>query len=179
MNEARYTELLVEGKLLTLIWTSVTEDIEKQLLPIRIPVRKGILGYRIFLIRVQDKDKFEAISNLNQLKKMKVGQGHFWNDVKVFKANGIKVVTGSNYEGLFGMLSEGRFDYFSRGFNEAPIEYEARKHKYPNLHIEQKLLLYYPWPKFSMFRQLIRKSLRELNIDLKNSWKMVNMKNGF
>ncbi|MCX4026174.1 amino acid ABC transporter substrate-binding protein [Endozoicomonas sp. SM1973] len=148
MNEARYTELLSNNKILSIIWTSVTKELEYKLLPIRIPIRKGVLGYRIFLIRKNDQQLFENIKSLDELKKMKVGQGHFWNDVKVFEENGFKVVTGSNYEGLFGMLSEDRFDYFSRGFNEAPIEYDARKDKYPNLFIERKLLLYYPWPKF-------------------------------
>ncbi len=46
------------------------------------------------------------------------------------------------------MLMEGRFDFFSRGINEAPAELEARKAKYPDMMLEENLLLYYPWPKF-------------------------------
>ena len=71
-----------------------------------------------------------------------------WNDVKVFKASGFNVVTGSSYEGLFSMLMNGRFDYFSRGINEAQVEYEMRKGKFPDLFIEEHILLYYPWPKY-------------------------------
>jgi len=148
MNEARYTESIKQGKHLNLIWTSVTTDLEQQLLPIRIPIRKGILGFRVFLIRKQDQAKFRTIRSVDDLKELSVGQGHFWNDVKVFHANGFKVVTGSSYEGLFEMLIQGKFDYFSRGINEAPMEYEARKHRLPDLSIEQEILLYYPWPKF-------------------------------
>jgi ABC-type amino acid transport substrate-binding protein len=58
------------------------------------------------------------------------------------------VVTGNDYERLFAMLMEGRFDFFSRGINEAPAELEARKAKYPDMMLEENLLLYYPWPKF-------------------------------
>lgn len=148
MNEARSIELLKQGLYLNVIWSSATDDVEDALLPIHIPIRKGGLGYRVFLIRQQDQKKFSKVKTLQELKALSVGQGHFWNDVKVFEANDFKVVTGSTYEGLFEMLVQGRFDYFSRGFNEAPVEYDARKHRLKDLHIEQALLLYYPWPKF-------------------------------
>lgn len=148
MNEARSIELLKQGQYLNLIWATTTGDVEDTLLPIYIPVRKGILGYRIFLIHQQEQEKFSKITTLQELRSLIVGQGHWWNDVKVFEANGFKVVTGSKYEGLFKMLIQGRFDYFSRGFNEAFEEYDARKYRLKDLHVEQTLLLYYPWPKF-------------------------------
>ena len=62
--------------------------------------------------------------------------------------NHFKIVTGPEYEGLFDMLIAERFDYFSRGISEAPREYEERKTRLPDLHIEQSILLYYPWPKY-------------------------------
>jgi hypothetical protein len=49
---------------------------------------------------------------------------------------------------LFEMLMHGRIDYFSRGINEAPVELAARKSKFPDLALEETILLYYPWPKF-------------------------------
>jgi hypothetical protein len=139
---------VTRGKFANVIWAPVTKDMEANALAIHIPVRKGILGYRIFLIRKQDRAKFAAIKSLEELKKLSVGQGREWEDVKVLRANDFIVETGINYEGLFEMLSKGRFDYFSRGINEAPEEYAARKDKLPNLWVEEKLLLYYPWPKF-------------------------------
>jgi hypothetical protein len=146
MNELRYVEAVKQGKELNIIWRSTSQELEQELRPIRIPLRKGLLGYRIFLIRQQDQAKFAAIQTLDQLKQLKVGQGMDWGDVKVFETNGIPVVKGSDYEGLFTMLINGRFDYFSRGINEAYPEYEARKDKLPDLHVEENLLLYYPWP---------------------------------
>ncbi len=67
MKESRYRIQLEIGKRLTIIWSTVTKELEKKLLPIRIPVRKGILGYRIFLIRKQDKEKFAAIKSLKEM----------------------------------------------------------------------------------------------------------------
>jgi hypothetical protein len=147
-NEKRNRYLLRLNKEVSIIWSSVTKDLEKDLLPIRIPLRKGILGYRVFLIRKQDKDKFAAVKTLDDLRKLTAGQGQTWNDVEVFKANKISVVTGSDYETLFRMLMFGRFDFFSRGINEAPSELKARKKQYPDMMLEETILLYYPWPKF-------------------------------
>lgn len=148
MKEGRYRKELGKGRHLDIIWSTVSEALEKELLPIRIPIRKGILGYRIFLINKGDKEKFAAIKTLVELRKLRVGQGQDWNDVKVFQSNGFNVTTGSSYEGLFDMLVKGRFDYFSRGISEAPAEYESRKDRLPDLFVEEKLLLYYPWPKY-------------------------------
>ena len=150
MNVGRAIEFLKTGDVdaVNVIWTTSSKERESSLLPIRIPIRKGLLGYRIFLIKKEDQAKFTNIQAVEQLKQLKVGQGHIWNDVKVFKENDFSIVTGPNYEGLFRMLLKGRFDYFSRGINEAPSEYESRKDMYPNLAIEESILLYYPWPKY-------------------------------
>ena len=148
MSTARYQKEVQDGVRLNVIWAAVTEELEQDALPVRIPIRKGILGYRIFLIRKQDREKFAKITTLDELKQLTVGQGHGWKDVEVFKANGFPVITGDSYEGLFKMLVNGRFDYFSRGINEAPEEYAARKDDLPDLWVEEHLLLYYPWPKY-------------------------------
>ncbi len=148
INIARAAHWLKSGDYVNVIWTTPTVDRENSFLPIRIPIRKGLLGYRVFLIQKQDAEKFSTIKTLEDLKRLSVGQGQVWNDGKVFKASGFDVVTGSSYEGLFSMLMNGRFDFFSRGINEAPVEYEMRKDKFPNLFIEESILLYYPWPKY-------------------------------
>lgn len=150
MNVGRAVEYLKVGDTehVNVVWTTTSYQRENALLPILIPIRKGLLGYRIFLIRKQDKDKFVNVRSLQELKQFRVGQNHIWNDVKVFEANGFRVTKGSDYEGLFHMLVLARFDFFSRGINEALVEYEGRKEKFPNLHVEETILLYYPWPKY-------------------------------
>lgn len=150
MNVGRAIEFLKkhDENTVNVIWTTSSKERENSLLPIRIPIRKGLLGYRIFLIKKEDQKIFSNIQTVEQLKQLTVGQGHIWNDVIVFKENDFSIVTGPNYEGLFRMLLKGRFDYFSRGVNEAPSEYESRKEMHPNLAIEDSILLYYPWPKY-------------------------------
>lgn len=172
MNEGRFRQELKTGTRINIIWSVATPEAEEDFLSIKIPLRKGILGYRVFLIRKQDKDKFAAVKTLDDLKKFSVGQGHTWNDLAVFKANGIDTVTGNDYERLFDMLMIGRFDYFSRGINEAPAELAARKDNHPDMMLEENLLLYYPWPKFfyvnKQNKALADRVERGLNIMIKD-----------
>lgn len=146
MNETRYIEEVKFGKRINVVWRSTSEKLERELLVISIPLRKGLLGYRLFLIHKDRQADFSAVKTLNDLKRFSVGQGASWGDVGVFSMNNFNVITGANYEGLFHMLLSGRFDYFSRGVNEAYPEYEARRERMPNLWVEEDLLLYYPWP---------------------------------
>ena len=101
-----------------------------------------------------------------------VGQGHDWDDVKVFNYNKFRVETSTSYEGLFKMLIHERFDFFSRSIKEIVHEYEARKNMYPHLLIEENILLYYPWPKYFFVNKkdykLADRLLRGLNIMIKD-----------
>lgn len=146
MNEVRWVKEVKTGNKINIMWRGADPVIEQELIPIRIPTRKGLLGYRIFLIHKKNRDVFNGITTLQELKQYSPGQGFDWNDVKVFKHNNFNIVTGSSYETLFKMLIQGRFDYFPRGINEVFVEYEERKETYPDLLIEEKLVLYYHWP---------------------------------
>jgi hypothetical protein len=119
---------------------------KEEYIPIPFPLMKGVLGYRIFLIHQKDREKFSNIKTLDELKHLRVGQGLGWGDVPIFKHNGIKVITGKDYNSLFDMLVAGRFDYFSRGIGEALPEYNRNKGRLPDLWIEETILLYYPYP---------------------------------
>jgi hypothetical protein len=67
-----------DGVRLNAIWAAVTEELERDALPVRIPIRKEILGYRIFLIRQQDRKKLAKITTLDELKQLTVWKGLGW-----------------------------------------------------------------------------------------------------
>jgi hypothetical protein len=148
MNPSRFLYEMKQGNDISVIWSAVSAELENELLPIRIPLRKGILGYRVFLIRKHDQAQFSAIANIEQLKTLRAGQGFTWLDVKILRHAGFNVVTGTNYEGLFNMLIANRFDYFSRGVIEASNELAAREAQFPDMAVEKSILLYYPLPKY-------------------------------
>ncbi|HEA67995.1 MAG TPA: hypothetical protein ENI07_14410, partial [Desulfobacterales bacterium] len=66
MNVGRAFQFLEEGKRVNVGWSSPTHEREAKFIPIRIPIRKGLLGYRIFLIRKQDRAKFASIRTLEE-----------------------------------------------------------------------------------------------------------------
>ncbi len=144
MNQARVLEYLKQNRDIDVAWSMTSKEREAELRPVRIPLLKGLLGYRIFIIRSEDKEKFASVNSLEDLKNLKAGQGHDWTDTRILKANGLPVVTGTNYEGLFGMLLGRRFDYFPRGVNEPWAE--IRAHEGKDLMVEATLLLQYPAP---------------------------------
>ncbi|MCJ8300968.1 MAG: transporter substrate-binding domain-containing protein, partial [Pseudomonadales bacterium] len=113
---------------------------------IRIPLLKGLLSYRIFIIRKGEQQRFSVIDSLDQLGRLTAGQGLHWADTKILQANGLEVVTAPDYNSLFTLLQRKRFDYFPRGVHEPWNEVIVHKDK--NLVVEQKLLLRYPSPVF-------------------------------
>jgi len=123
-------------------WGITSRSYEDNLLPVRIPIDKGILGWRLFLIRAGDQRKFDKIHSLQQLKSVVAGQQRYWSDVDVLRANGLSVVEGSDYYNLFNMLAGERFEYFPRGVGE--IWGEADNSAKLGLVVEQHLALHYP-----------------------------------
>lgn len=119
-----------------------TTDREKLLLPIRFPILKGLNGWRIALVTKENKDLFKLNASFNEFKKLKAGQLHSWSDTKIIASNGIKIEKASDYNGLFKMLENKRFDYFPRSILEIRWEYE--KHKEDNIIIEPYRLIHYP-----------------------------------
>ncbi|OHD17068.1 MAG: hypothetical protein A2086_06195 [Spirochaetes bacterium GWD1_27_9] len=144
----RDAELMKDSGVVTIVLGIGTEERENLLTPVRIPLDKGLLGYRVFLINKKDKNKFSQIKSLDDLKKLTLGQGLGWGDIKVWEANGFKVMVGTNYDGLFNMIQTSRFDFFPRGILEIVDEYETRKEFIPEMEIEESILVYYPWPRY-------------------------------
>lgn len=152
---------------------AATQDVwEKKTIPIRIPILKGLLGYRLLLVNKKDLEKIKTIHEVEDLKKLKAGSGTHWTTTTVLKNAGFDVVEGSHYEGLFGMLNIHRFNYFPRGINEIFHEFDSRKERYPNINIEPTKVLYFPTPSYFFvspkYPQLAERIRRGLEIIIRN-----------
>jgi hypothetical protein len=153
MNGLRAVEQLEFNKL-NIIARTTAQQLEVSLRPIRIPLDKGLLGYRVFLIRREMQRRLDRVRTLEDLKQFSIGQtDDYWTDVAILRNSGFKVVAGDRYEGLFSMLSAGRFDLFSRSVAEVADELQTRQQQFPDLVIEQGLLLYYPMPRYFFVRR--------------------------
>lgn len=77
---------------------------------IAIPIRRGILNYRVILIHKDNAEKFSKITTLEQLKAMKLGVQNDWETGEILAQYGFEMEMGNNYDGLFSMLAQQRFD---------------------------------------------------------------------
>lgn len=134
-------EVAAASGVVDLIWTMSTDEREAQMIPVRIPIDKGLIGWRIPLVTHDKRSIFSSIKTLTELAAYSAGQGHDWPDTPILKHNGIRVHTSTSYESLFSMLEAGRFDYFPRSLFE--IWKEVESHQGKNLHIEENIILHY------------------------------------
>lgn len=152
MNEGRVVTSLTRGKFVNVAWGSTSIKKEKDLLPIRIPLRKGLLGYRLMLTTLSGQKKLSKISNIEEFKNIRIAQGLGWGDVEVLSHAGLNVVT-ANYENIFKMLQRERVDAFPRGVSEVFDELEFNWEDHPNIIVEQDVLIKYPWPYYFFFNK--------------------------
>jgi len=138
---------------ISVMYLDTTPRFERELIPIRIPVDKNLVGYRVFLIRKDTIANFDSVTSLDELRKFRYGLGLGWLDVGILESNGFKVVTGSSYDGLFEMLIARRFDIFLRAASEVAAEYDLHKSAMPALQIEDHICLYYPLPMYFWFEK--------------------------
>lgn len=134
----------LESNALDIIWTATDQEKEQEFLPVRIPLYKGMFGYRIFIIHKNSQHKFSNINTLDDLKQVSLGQGRSWADTKILEANGLKVVKVSKFPSLLYMLDGERYDAFPRGIHEPWGEIES--HPQLQLAVEQQLMLVYRMP---------------------------------
>lgn len=145
LTQPRQIMELQQGRILSLQWSATTLEKEQLLRPVRIPTRRGLLGFRLMLIRRERQAEFRRIRTLDDLRRYRLGSGSTWIDTEILRSQALRVETGS-YESLFKMLAMGRFDLFPRGLNEAFTEQEVRQADFPDLAVEESLALYYPMP---------------------------------
>ena len=124
------------------VWSMTSIEREKQNRAIRIPLMKGLMGYRLLIIRTEDQQWFRRLQTIDELRELRAGQGHDWPDTEILRANGLAVEGEEEYDSLFSLLQQGRFDYLPRAINEPWEELAARPNM--DLMVEQGLLLYYP-----------------------------------
>ncbi|MDT0602525.1 hypothetical protein [Thalassotalea castellviae] len=152
----RMEKYLKNKHLIDVVALTVNKQRDKKFLPITIPISKGLMGYRLFMIRKGDTEKFANISDLSGLSTFLAGQGIGWADVEILEHNKLPVVTGGSVKTLIDMLAYNRFDYFPRGALQMMAELNNYKDK--AVQLETTLALAYP----SMTALYVHKSNKHL-----------------
>lgn len=145
-NKRAMQELSNNGSLINAYIAVTNAEWEKHAHVVRIPVRRGLLNYRLLLIHKDRLSLFENVETLDDLKRLRAGSQTHWVTTSVLKSAGFRVVEGSDYEGLFKMLSNFRFDFLLRGANEIFGELEQTHLDLENIVVEPSLALLIPSP---------------------------------
>jgi hypothetical protein len=145
MSQGRAMNELVKGERLDVYWFGANQTINENLIPIKVPTSRGLIGYRNFTIRKDSVDAFDKVKTIDDLRKFVACQGIHWPDTKILNESKLKVTTTTIYENLFKMLNAKRCDYFPRSYHDANTELQLRKHLYPDLMSYKKIILHYPF----------------------------------
>ncbi len=142
VTEIRAKEAMVAGETMDVAMLGAMATNDAMLLPVPIPLDRGLLGYRVFLIDGARQAEFERIRGLKDLRRLAALQGQGWADTDILRHAGVTVWTG-RYERLFEMMNAGRADFFPRGAAEAHSEVKAYAPVAPRLAVERTLMLRY------------------------------------
>jgi hypothetical protein len=148
MERDRLMQEMVLGKLVNLSAQITSADWEHKLIPIRIPVDKGLSGYRVSLIDGRRQATFSAVRTVEQLKRIPLGVGRQWSSAAVFLDTGFAVALGNSTAGLHSMLAADRFQHFPRAIEEALYEQAAYASSFPELALERSFVIYMPLPRY-------------------------------
>lgn len=118
-------------------WSMTTTEREQTLRPVRIPIDKGLLGWRLLLV----KPESTPVISLDNIFRLRLAQGHDWPDTEILQQAGFKVETSSDFNSLFSMVQKGRADALPRSVIE--IDHEL-KNIAAGLSIAPGVMLYYP-----------------------------------
>lgn len=166
-SQARWLAEVENSNVNAPVWAVTTKEREQLLRPIRIPIFKGLIGWRTLMIRKDDQGKFSNVNTVKDLAKLKAGQGIRWPDAEILESNGLPVILGAGTENLYKMLKARRFDYFPRGVHEV---FPDSKYIHANDVVqEQELLIYYP----SAAYFFVNKKNTELAERIEKGWEII------
>ncbi len=131
-----------------LLWGGTSIEREHRFRAIRIPLLRGLLGYRVSLIHKDNIALFDSITRREELLKLHPCQGAGWPDTEILINAGFHVVQNSYFQGMFKQLNIKRCDLFPRGIFEASSEYSASRKEFPNLYLYKTLIIHYPFPMY-------------------------------
>ncbi|MRW90598.1 hypothetical protein GJ699_11425 [Duganella sp. FT80W] len=133
-------ELQTGGGRIDVVGTMTSAERESKLLPVRIPMTRGLIGWRIGLLRADRAELLQGVRNLEDLRHYAAVQGHDWPDLQILRRSGLAVQPVTVYNTMFGLLSAGRVDWAPRSVNE--IWREAARH--PELIVDPYVVVRYP-----------------------------------
>lgn len=134
---------LIVNRDIDIAWSATDEDKENDFLPIRVPIYKGLTGWRLFLIAPNSAAKFAKVNDLEDLLKYTATQRLNSPSATVLQAKQFNVVTGGQTENMFAQLADGQADFLARSVIDVRKDFDLWSQHQPVI-IEKRLGLRYP-----------------------------------
>ncbi len=139
--QGRAMKLILHNEGVDVVWAMTSREREMELLPIRVPIYKGLIGWRLNLIHPDNRGRFSGITWLEQLPRdVRFVQGHDWPDLDILRFNRLSVESVANYLPMFKMIAAKHVDAFPRAIIEIWPELEV----HDGIQVEPYLILQYP-----------------------------------
>lgn len=167
LSKSKALDRLQDNREINIVWGMTNAQREKDYLPIRIPIFKGLIGWRLLIIRQDMAERFAYIQQLDHLIKLAPLQGREWPDTKILQSNGFDVVTERTQSALMDMLGNAQGDFFPRSIIEiweevAKSKLETQIQVQPTLGIRYPAAIYFFVNKKSVpLANLIEKGLEK------------------
>ncbi len=142
MRQAKAIKRLEENLEINVFWSMTDIEREEDLRPIRIPIVKGLIGWRVLLSHNNNTFREAEINTFDDLLAFSPVQGLSWPDTKILQANGFNVVTSRDYVEATSILNNQLADFFPRAVTEVTEELSNRYSK--NFVIKKGVVIHYP-----------------------------------
>jgi hypothetical protein len=133
---------LKENIEVNVVWSMTDRQREDELLPIRIPLAKGLIGWRVLLSHTNKPFFKKKIDSLEDLLVYSPVQGIDWPDTKILQANGFNVIGAQNHTEALDLLSRQQVDFYPRSVIEALYELKQEGAD-PDIELKHGLALQY------------------------------------
>ncbi|MDR7333705.1 transporter substrate-binding domain-containing protein [Roseateles asaccharophilus] len=126
---------------LDVVWTMTSVERERQAWPVRVPIFKGLFGWRLLLATTDVAARMREVRSPGELRQFSMVQGLEWPDTSILQANGMNVVISPSYDAMFKQVRLGRADAFPRSVEE--IWWEVERYG-QGLTVVPDICLHYP-----------------------------------
>jgi hypothetical protein len=118
----------------------------KQKIVINQPLAKGLLGYRLLIVRNESLPMLQNLRESKELQALSVGVPATWADAELFRQNHFNVVEKGTLDDIFIRLRDKEFDFVALGANEIEEVFARHVEAFDDMSIETSMMIYYPFP---------------------------------
>jgi len=179
MSQYRTLKQLEMEKGIDVVWTMTNAEREQQVRPIRIPIDRGLIGWRLLAIQQKDFELFQSLPDETALKTLLTVQGIDWPDYKILQTNGFKVAPSNFFDGMYQMLQVGRVRFFARSLTEIWPELKSLRDSDRPIVVAPRWVLHYPAALYFFVRNDDEELASAIESGLEAALKDGSMKNLF